>query len=331
LAFAFIVSPLSVLAKQKASNPTVIKVGKTSITKNQVDTLVGLIALKRYGKSEIDPKQREVLRKLVANNMVSQELLQLEANEKKIQASQAEVDSLFKIFRGNYPSQKQFIAALLEAGDTEKSLRVKLRRQLRVDKLLDGRLPHPEPPNKKEMEAYFKEHKKKFPVHNSLRASQILLKVPSKASERVVQGKLAELEKMRNQMMKETEIAARLVLFTRKAIAHSESPEGKKGGDLQKFHPKDFMDEFRNNVKSLKVGEISPAFRTSIGVHLVLLTEKYDGNFENYQLQIAQLLSTRKAMNNQKTLENYLRELVKKYPVEYLDVAYKGELPLAKK
>src|SRR4051812_8078855 len=86
---------------QKASSPspsageTVITVGGKAIKRSQIDTIVDLMAKAQAQEAggEIQPGQKLEMRKLVATNLIGQELLEQEAKALHIQASPKEIDS----------------------------------------------------------------------------------------------------------------------------------------------------------------------------------------------------------------------------------------------
>jgi parvulin-like peptidyl-prolyl isomerase len=92
---------------------------------------------------------------------------------------------------------------------------------------------------------------------------------------------------------------------------------------LRRFHPTDFNPEFRKQVKALRVGDLSPVFRSPVGFHLVLLIEKYDGKFDSYKLQVMQNLVAQKTVETGAALRKLLKSLAAKYPEKYLDPSYR--------
>ncbi len=325
LMLAVLLLPLGISAQgKKAGSRTVITVGSNSIQKGQIESLVTLMEKQQSRNRSITDEERASLRKMIATNLIGQELVGLEAKRLKISPKPHEVDSAFQILKAAYPDEKVFKAALAEAGDTEKSLREKLSRQIVQDKLLDTQVPPPSLPDDKEILAFYNENKSKFTVSDTLRASQIVLLTPKNASAESVQTKKAMLEKIRAELMRDSADFPRLVArFTGIAAEHSETPEKQQGGDLARFAPGDFKPDFASQVKKLGIGQLSPVFRTSLGWHLVLLTEKNDGKFASYRYRIVQFLMTRDNMEKAKVLRDFLQTLAKKYPVKYLDASYR--------
>ena len=309
----------------KAPGAVVITVGSNKITKSQIDTLVDLMIKTRHqGGVSPQPGEREYLERMIATNLVGQQLLDLEAKRLNVTADPKSIDSLSKVFRTNFPNEQAFQQALRQAGDTEAGMREKMARQLKADKLLNTQMAPVEKPTDKEMREFFAAHKAAFPINDSLRACQILLIAPPGASAADLAKRKSELEQIRAELAKDSaRIEVLLTRFVMKARDVSDGPEKKDGGDLQRFLPGDFNPEFKQQVGKLKVGQMSPVFRTPLGWHLVVLTERNDGKFESYQLQIARAMASERAAAAGKNLKKYLQTLADRYKVSYLDPDYR--------
>lgn len=302
----------------------VITVGPNKIRRRQIDTLVQLMVKVKQAPENMDARQKEYLERMVATNLIGQELLDLEAKRLNVVADEKSLDSLAKVFKANFPNDEAFRKALKEAGDSEQGLREKMARQIKADKLLNNQMTPVGRPTPKEMQDFFLAHKAAFPINDSLRACQILFIVDKNAPAADVQKKKAELENIRAAILKDTaQLDVMLTHFVMTARDVSDGPEKKDGGDLQRFLPGDFNPEFKKQVTALKVGQMSPVFRTPLGWHLVLLTERNDGKFESYQLQVARALVQEKSAKAGKSLKKYLQTLADRYKVNYLETSYR--------
>jgi parvulin-like peptidyl-prolyl isomerase len=314
------------VSRKAAKSPSsiVITVGPSKIRKRQIDTLVDLMAKVKKTPGELSPAERRYLERMVATNLVGQELLDLEAKRLNVVADEKSLDSLSRIFKANFPNDEAFRQALRQAGDTEAGLREKMARQIKADKLLNTQVTPVGRPTPKEMQDFFAANKSAFPVNDSLRACQILFLVGKNANSAEIMKRKSDLEALRADLSKDTaEIDALLTRFVLKARDVSDGPEKKDGGDLQRFLPSDFSAEFKKQVTALKVGQMSPVFRSPLGWHLVLLTEKNDGKFESYRIQVMRALVAEKSMKAGKGLKAYLKTLADRYKVSYLEPGYK--------
>ena len=314
----------TITASAAKSCDVVITVGTKPIKRAQIDTIVGLMIKAQSANGEVGAEQREMMKKLVATNLIGQELLEMEAKTLHIEASATQVDSVLRSFKSRFPDETTFKKALQEAGDTEAKVKVKLARQIRADKVLASRIKKPEMPTEKEMQAFWEKNKKEFPVNDSLRALQIVLLTNEKTPGDEVAKKRKALESIRQQLMQDSgQTTVMLQRFMSAAAQISEGPEARTGGDLQRFHPRDFNPDFRKQVQGMRVGQLSQVFKTPLGLHLVFLIEKYDGKYESYKLQITQNLVNQKTMVAGGEMRQFLKSLAEKYPVKYLISGYK--------
>ncbi|HLP41701.1 MAG TPA: peptidylprolyl isomerase [Fibrobacteria bacterium] len=322
-------APKTAPAKGKGkAGGVVITVGPNSIRKSQIDDLVTQMAKAKQTPGELDAKERTAMTQMIATNLIGQELIELEARRLAIEAKPEEIDSMYKVLRSNFPDETSWKRVLKEGGNTEKTFRDKLARQIKADKILNTQVPQMERPTYKEIIDYHTRNKAKFPVNDSLRACQVLLITAKDAPAAEVAQKKADLEKVRAELAKDSaDVEKLLARFVMAARQVSQGPEKKDGGDLQRFHPSDFSPEFKKQVTALRVGQMSPVFRTPLGWHLVILTEKYDSKPDSYRLVISQLLAREKAAIVGQSLRKYLRGLAAKYKVNYLEQAYKDTSP----
>lgn len=309
----------------KGPGAVVITVGPSKITRSQIDTLVDLMVKARHqGSTETQPGEKQYLEKMIATNLIGQQLLDLESKRLNVVADPKSLDSLSQVFRSNFPNEEAFKQALRQAGDTEAGLREKMARQIKADKLLSAQMAPVDRPAEKDLKDFFASHKAAFPVNDSLRACQILFMIPPNTPAGEIAKRKSELELIRADLAKDTgRIDALLARFVMKAREVSDGPEKKDGGDLQRFLPGDFNPEFKKQVTALKVGQMSPVFRTPLGWHLLVLTERNDGKFESYRLQITRALVSEKAAKAGKDLKKYLQTLAERYKVTYLEDGYR--------
>jgi peptidyl-prolyl cis-trans isomerase SurA len=304
---------------------TIATVGTIAIKKGRVDTLAQLMARARgVDLGALPPEQALMLRRLVVTNLIGQELVEMEAKNAGVQATPRETDSALALLKSQFPSVAEWQAAMRRNGDTEAGLRAKISRQLRADKTLALAVQPPGPPTDDEVRAFWEKNRKEFPTHDSLRALQILLLADAKMPADSAVAKKRDLENLRRALTRDSaEVTTLLREFMGAAARYGEGPEARLGGDLERFHPDDFNAEFKKQVGALRVGQMSPVFRSPLGFHLVMLIEKYDGKFDSYRLQSLQNLMTQKSMRTAMDMREFLRKLAAKYPVKFVQPAYR--------
>lgn len=307
------------------ANQTAVTVGTVAIKRGKIDTLAALMARARGADIEDLPAaQAQMLRRMVTTNLIGQELVELEAKAKGIQAAPREIDSGLGVLRSQFPDAATWQRALRQSGDTEADVRAKIARQIRSEKVLAANLKPPTPPTEAELRAFWEANKKEFPVNDSLRALQILIKADARLTGEAADEKKRRLEALRRTLAADSaDTPALLAAFMSEAARVGEGPEARIGGDLERFHPGDFHDDFKKQVLNLKVGQLSPVFRTPLGFHLVMVVEKYDGKFESYRLQSLQNVMNRKNLQLSIDMRDFLKKLATRYPVKYAIPSYR--------
>lgn len=124
-------------------------------------------------------------------------------------------------------------------------------------------------------------------LHNTqVKASHILLKVDSTAS-------AAEKEKVRQKLQGiKSDIDAKKVTFAEAANKHSEDPANSEGGggDIGYFGlSSGIVEEFAKAAFTLKPGQVSDPVESPYGYHLILLTDRKEGQpieFEQHKPMI---------------------------------------------
>jgi parvulin-like peptidyl-prolyl isomerase len=303
------------------TGPVAVTIGTASLRKAEIDTLAAVMIRSRgVHPSQVSAEQLADVRRMAATTLIGQELLALEAKARNVQATPAEVDSGMRALRAQFPDAATWQRTLRESGGSEADLRAKLARQIRHDKVLAANVKPPTAPTEAEIRDFWEKNKKEFPVNDSLRAVQILLRADGSAD---AADQKRRLEKVRADLLRASSIQERFRMFTEVAYRQGEGPEARLGGDLQRFHPDDFNAEFRKQVTGLKVGEVSPVFTTVLGTHLVMVTEKFDGKFESYRLQTQQFMMLQRQQALGEEMRAFLKKLAAKYPVKYVLSAYK--------
>jgi len=111
--------------------------------------------------SSWDEKTFNLLRRLVLENLINNELLYQEAQARRIKVSSREIEAELEKVRSQFPSEGEFRRYLEYQGLTLSALRESLRRELMIQKLTESLvadLPVPD----EEVAKYYEEHKDFF-------------------------------------------------------------------------------------------------------------------------------------------------------------------------
>jgi parvulin-like peptidyl-prolyl isomerase len=127
------------------------------------------------------------------------------------------------------------------------------------------------------VEQYYKDNKDVFDKV-SVKASHIVLRVPSNANEAEKAKAKAKLKEIREKLEKDPRAD-----FAEMAKKYSQDPLGSKGGDLGWFPRKWVFDEsFSKAAFSLQVGQVSDVVQTDFGYHLIKVTDRKAGEKSDF-------------------------------------------------
>lgn len=303
-------------------NFDVIRVGKTGISQAHVDSLAdALEKAQTRGRAVSVPVEAKMqLRWAVIDNLVGQELVKLEAKALGIKVPKNRVDSVATLFKKQYPSLDVFNKELKKNGITEMQFNARIEQQLQSDILLETKVPYPADPTEKQIAAYWELNKGKVSINDTISGARILLKNKKGESKQAIADK--------KELLKGLAAQVRLgkASFAVLAAQYSDDADAKKtGGVMNKFIAKSKGADFEKAIGKLSVGDISDVFSTNEGLQIFMLTEKNDGKFANYKVQIEYILRVQAEQERQMKIKSYLDELAKKYTVKYLNKDYTPE------
>lgn len=315
-----ICSTLASAQLMSGSNLDVIRVGKTGISRARIDSLSDALAKAQARGRQVPPEAMKQVRWAVIDNLVGQELVKLEAKALNIKVPKARIDSVAALFKSQYPSTEVFKNELKKNNISEKQFNVRIEQQLQSDIILEQKVPYPKDPTDKQIAAYWELNKSKVPLNDTISGARILLKSKKGESKQAIADK--------KELLKGLAAQVRLgkASFATLAAQYSDDADARKtGGVMNKFIAKSKGADFAKAIGNLNVGDISDVFSTTEGLQIFMLTEKNDGKFENYKVQIEYILRVQAEQERQLKVKAYLDELAAKYKVQYLNKDYTPE------
>jgi parvulin-like peptidyl-prolyl isomerase len=206
---------------------------------------------------ERDPEFRQTAR----DNVVGRVLLTEEALRTVPAPDDAEVDAALEKLKQEHGGEPQFCAALGIAAEQIPLVRDDLAVRIRVDRLLDRLVENDPEPTEAELRAHYQSNIATFTDPEQRRASHISRGVSRMASR---DGMLEEFRAVREQLLDGADFAE---------LAKLHSDRGQDLVDLGLFRRGDLPEEVELVAFTMRAGEISPVFSSSVGVHIVKLTE----------------------------------------------------------
>jgi len=217
-----------------------------------------------YGPEE---KRRMLfkVREEILNKMIDQTLTDQESKRLGISVLESEVDQrLEKIKSQRFLTEEDLQRALAAEGYTLEEYRKKLKEQMLQIKLINVEVKSKIAITEEEIRNDYDQHRQAYEEKKAYHLRTILVKVSDLAT---VEDKEDALRKMRAIVEAFKGGAA----FDELARQYSDDITAKEGGDLGLFSLEELSNQFRETVRWMKAGEISPVLETPQGYQLLML------------------------------------------------------------
>ena len=206
---------------------------------------------------ERDPEFRQTARE----NVIGRVLLTEEAMRVVATPSSEEVDAALERLKKEHGGESHFYAAMGIAPDQVGLVKQDLEVSLRVNKLLEKLVENEPEPSEAELREFYEKNIVTFTDPEERRASHISKGVSRMASR---EGLMEEFRAVRERLMDGAEFDE---------LAREHSDRGSDLIDLGFFRRGDLPEEVELVAFTMRVGEISPVFGSSVGLHILKLTQ----------------------------------------------------------
>jgi peptidyl-prolyl cis-trans isomerase C len=256
-------------AEEKAPTGKAAAVNGVVITYEEVNRQMFVLRqqlLSTRGET-IRPDMVPGVRKQILNDLIDKELLYQESQEQKMVVEDKEVDEKMESLKKHFPSEKLFQDELGRMNLTEGTLRVQIKKDLAVKKLLEKDILVKVHISDEETKSFYDGHPEFFKEPEKVKASHILLKVEANAEPAKKEEIRKKMEGIKKRLDKGEDFAALAKEF-------SQDPSAEKGGDLGFFERGEMAKPFEDAAFSLKPGEVSDIVETPFGFHLIKVFER---------------------------------------------------------
>lgn len=234
------------------------------IDSGEVDAIFqNLLLSQGFSPSIFDENDPQVvkLKKSILDNLVSRELLYMEASKNPPKDLNKQVDEQLNQIKGNFKSEEEFQNYLSKMNTSENEVKNNLSKNIILENYIKS-ISDKITVSDKEIKEYYNKNKDEFKQEEQVRASHII--ISSKNGEKVAQEKINKIY---------SEIKDGLS-FEEAAKKYSEDGSASTGGDLGFFRRGMMVKEFEDVAFNTKKGEISKPFKTEFGYHILMVTDK---------------------------------------------------------
>ena len=253
-------------------------------------------------------EEEKITAKKLIENEIERALLLQKGNEINALVSDEALDKKLRKVKSSFKSDSIFEHELknrkLTLDQYKKELKIDLLMQQVIDREIEPNIKVSE----KDIQSFYEKNKDKFIAEKKVRASVILIKAKqgdTKAEKSARQKIESILEDIKNGSS-----------FSEMATKYSQDSLAPKGGDLGYFAKNQIFGAFSERAFNMKVNEVSPVFKTGLGLHLLKLTDLKEGKMmplDKTKTRIEKILRKNKVGN---ATRNYVEKLKQKSKIK---------------
>lgn len=253
---------------------------------------------------------RDQVLRSVLDQMIGYKLLVQEARNRRLTATDVEVNDRIGQIRAQFPTEEAFTQALAAQKNTLAQLRTDVRSDMLVNSMLESEIGSKIKVTPAQIDDFYAKNPTQFKQPERVHASHILIGVPqdadaaAKGAARATAAKvLAELKSGKD--------------FADLAKQYSTDPgSATNGGDLGLFQQGQMVGPFDKVAFSMKEGQTSDLVETQFGFHIIRVIEKMpirDVQLEEVRGEILQFLEGRE---KQQATQSFVASLKSKGKIE---------------
>lgn len=282
-------------APKAAADPAkaLVTVNGESLTYGEADTMTRrMLTAQGVPAEQMDAILQQMgdsIRDDIAEQFVVTTLLKQEAVARKIEVSDAELDSTVSKLTASLPSDTDLQTALKRMGMTEEQFRKDIRENERIRKLFDSETETVPAASEDEIAAFYNENAARFTEGEEVTARHILIGARDVDEAEKTKAR-AKAEELRKQLLEGADFAAL-------AAANSDCPSKAEGGSLGSFGRGRMVPAFEQAAFALATNAISEVVETPFGFHIIQVTDRSEGgkkSLAEVREQIAEQLARKK-------------------------------------
>lgn len=255
-----VITPMEKEIKQDAPKDVVVSVDGMVFKKADLEKKIKVKMNLYKDKIPADKKKeaQEGLKKQLIEEFVMRTVLINEANKRKVEATEKEIQVQLNQIKANLPAGKK-IEDFLKENDIPKE---DIALGIRIRKLVEMDLGKNAKPSPKEISKFYDGNKDKFSSPETVHVRHILVTIDAKDDEKTKAEKKAKIENLRKQIVEGAD-------FAEIAKNNSDCPSKENGGDLGDIKRGQTVKPFEDAAFSQGDNVIGPVVTTEYGHHII--------------------------------------------------------------
>jgi len=301
-------------AKPFRDDDVVARVNGIAIYRKSVREVVqGFLTLQ---DSQPDAATVGELAQQALDSLIGLELLYQESQAHGVVVTDAAVDDEITHSKSGFPDAHAFETAMKAKGMTDADLRRETRKTMAVNRFLEGGIWKDVRISPEQIKSFYEENKEEFKHPPQIRVSQILIRIPEKASPAARDAAQQQAAALFAQLKAGAD-------FAQLARQHSQDPgSASLGGDLGYIAKGDMDPAFEQRAFALAPNQLSDVVTTPYGFHIIRVTDRRDAGYtplSEVQDRIREVLLKSERQSRQAALITDLRKKTKVELIEPLE------------
>jgi parvulin-like peptidyl-prolyl isomerase len=217
--------------------------------------------------------------------------------------SRAAIEREYQLLAGQYSDEKNWTAELKANRISPRSVRRDIRENIRVECWLDRHIAPAIRVADEDCREYFERNPQAYSQPDRFRAAHLFLAAPPDTLPEIVDVKRRTIEELSARIKRGEKLADLVPLFS------EDEATRKNGGDLNYFSELRMPADFMGAIGSMHVGEISGVVRTTLGFHILQLTDMKPKRLMSYDEARPEVATRLGNARRHRAIENVAAEL----------------------
>lgn len=295
---------------QISMGDAVARVNGQELYKSEFDDLVASNLQRAQAQGQqLNQQQEAQLKNQILDGMIVREVLEQKAAEMGIEVTDDEYQQQLQQVRSQFDSELAFETALEQEGFSLDSFEQELRRQMRIQKLIQQEVYDDIQVTAEQAREFYDQNPDFFETGDQIEARHILISTQDLPDEAAVADARSRAEGIRTELVEGAD-------FAELAREKSEGPSASRGGNLGTFGRGQMVPPFEEVAFNLEVGEISEIVETQFGFHIIQVTDKVDPETQTFEDSQERIIGFLTEQERNAAAQRYVGELREEADIE---------------